>query len=278
MRWIDLSNYSPNEEWLNDAKAVTEELMNAKSSKERNDIIKKNESLWGKLKAELVKQFYGKCWYSEAKELVSDYHVDHFRPKNNVKNFETKKDERDGYWWLAFDWRNYRISGSICNSPHKREDQGISGKWDYFPLKEGSPVASSPKHDLNDELIYLLDPTDPDDPALLTFDESGFPRAASKDGTWEYERAYVTIKLLHLDYRPLVDERIVIWNECNRLINNAANEMENFKDVPSVTSKSRIKDIFRTLRNMVHPSAELSSTARACLLNSEYEWAKNIAS
>lgn len=234
--------------------------------------------MWNKLKPELEKLFYNKCWYSEAREIVSDYHVDHFRPKNNVKNYKTNKDERQGYWWLAFDWKNYRICGSICNCSHKRKDTGISGKWDYFPLKDGSPIASTPKHNLSDEIIYLLDPTDPDDSALLTFDESGLPRPASQKSTWEYERATVTIKILHLDYGPLVDERVKIWNECKRLINKAANEMEEYKDIPSPTSKAKLKEIFNKLRQMSHPSSELSSTARACLLNSEYEWVKNLAS
>jgi len=75
--------------------------------------------------------------------------------------------ERDGYWWLAFDWRNYRISGAIGNRPNRGEDDEIRGKADYFPLREGSPVATGPECNLRDELIYFLDPTDANDPLLL---------------------------------------------------------------------------------------------------------------
>ena len=81
-----------------------------------------------------------KCWYSEAPDAVSDWHVDHFRPKK--RTLDEDKTEHEGYHWLAFDWRNYRIAGSYTNSPH-RDGQGVTrGKWDYFPLANGSVRAN----------------------------------------------------------------------------------------------------------------------------------------
>lgn len=276
MRYIDIESNPPSVEWVEKAERLTQQLVGASSNKERKRIIDKSTSHWKDFKSKLSELSHGKCWYSEAREIVSDYHVDHFRPKGRALQLD--KTERDGYWWLAFDWRNYRLSGSICNSPHGGADKHTHGKWDYFPLKAGSSCATSPSHDLSDELFYLLDPTDPDDPSLLTFDETGKPVPAADDDTWEYERASVTIDLLHLEYTPLVNERKKVWNKCIRLINEAQNKMREQAQRTSVTTKARIKHIFMELREMIASEAELSSVAQSCLLSSGYKWARKIVS
>lgn len=243
---ININDEKPPEKWCREAKSVTEQLKSSNTPEERKKLIKSNEKLWGKLKCWLLELSHGKCWYSEAKEIFSHYHVDHFRPKER-------------YWWLAFDWRNYRISGGVGNIR-----KGI-----YFPLREGSFVATGPGCDLRDEIIYLLDLTDPNDVFLLTFDESGFSKPAAFEGTWEHERVEVTIKLLHLDFPPLVDERKRIWTKCLRLISRAENLM---RKKPSATRNADLKNILRELREMISVEAELSSTARACLLSSGISW------
>ena len=71
----------------------------------------------------LLEKFGEKCWYSEAADSVSPIHVDHYRPKSSVED-DASKEKSEGYWWLAFDWTNYRISGHVINSK----------KGNYFPL------------------------------------------------------------------------------------------------------------------------------------------------
>ncbi|MTJ51968.1 hypothetical protein FJR38_04410 [Anabaena sp. UHCC 0253] len=102
-------------EWLEEAEKITCQLKSAISEDERKKIIEKNEGHWRKdiFRNWLIDQFYRKCWYSEAKESVSSYHVDHFRPKGRAKELDGSS--RDGYWWLAFEWHNYRISGELLN-------------------------------------------------------------------------------------------------------------------------------------------------------------------
>ncbi|MFZ3167879.1 MAG: hypothetical protein WA130_09720 [Candidatus Methanoperedens sp.] len=269
MIYINITDERPPPEWCSKADQLTTELKQKATDEERKDFINHNKTVWAEF--ELVdwlrRRSHGKCWYSESRDIFSFIDVDHFRPKNKVKRV-TGTIEPIGYWWLAFDWRNYRLCGNVGN-----RRKGIK-----FPLKEGSPVACSPEHDLNDELHYLLDPTDPNDPPLLTFDISGFPRPAVTEGTWEFERVTKTIKILRLDYERLVDARIMIWNICKRKIDQIYNEMQYENGCISVGAKNRIKDLQKELRNMASPSSELSATAKACLLNSEHIWARNLAS
>jgi hypothetical protein len=242
------------------------------SSEDRRRFIKKNRSLWSELKSWLLDLSFGKCWYSEAREIVSDYDVDHFRPKNAAKNLNGT--ERNGYWWLAFNYKNFRVVGTICNRLHNDENDELRGKGDFFPLSENCSPARSPDDDLDDELIYLLDPTNRDDPLLLTFDETGYPRPTASEGTWNHKRAITTIKLLYLDFRPLVDERKKIWTKCNILVNQAQNIM---KERESVSRDRRLREILGDLRDMTSPKAELSGTARACLRSCGLDWAKALA-
>src|SRR5687768_17617826 len=62
------------------------------------------QKIWRDLDQPLKTLTNGKCWYSESKNPMSDKNVDHFRPKNSV----VEDAAHEGYWWLAFDWKNYR--------------------------------------------------------------------------------------------------------------------------------------------------------------------------
>jgi hypothetical protein len=273
MRYINIEDKSPSAEWCEKAEQKTEQLKRLSSSEERKDFIG-NNNIWGDLKAWLLQLSHGKCWYSEAKEIFSDYDVDHFRPKLRAKDLDGT--EREGYWWLAFDWKNYRICGSIGNRPHSDKENELRGKADYFPLKKESPIAEDYTCDICDEIICILDPTNPVDPPLLTFDETGYPQPAVHEGSWGYDRAKVTIKLLYLDYPPLVDERKRIWTKCILLINRAQRIMEELNKSQSVTKKTELEQTLKKLIETTSEKAPLSSTARACLLSSGLDWAKNI--
>lgn len=276
MRHVNLENKTPPEDWCRKAEELTSKLQDSTDTEERKKIIDEH-TLWSdsEFKKWLRGLFYDKCWYSEAREVYSFYDVDHFRPKKRVKNLDGT--EREGYWWLTYDWKNYRICGNISNRPNRDENGETRGKSDYFPLKEDSPIANSPSCDIRDENPYLLDPTDPDDPLLLTFNESGKPTPASLEGLWEYIRAEETIRILHLDYPPLVDERKKIWIKCNLLITEIENLMLSKMETTSAYNDAALKLKMADLRDMASEEAELSSTAKACLLSSGRRWAMNLA-
>lgn len=120
MIFIDYKNNPPSEELIEEGKELTQQLLALPEDK-RKEFIEQNKSYWGKLKDHLASLSYGKCWYTEAHDIASVYHVDHFRPKNETKKL--KKDCRietdnndEAYWWLAFAWENYRLSGNIPNT------------------------------------------------------------------------------------------------------------------------------------------------------------------
>ena len=273
---INIDGKRPSDEWCKKAEEITEKLKELNDHDERKKLIKKNSGMWKELKSWLTELSYNKCWYSEAKEIVSDYHVDHFRPKNRAKELDGTP--REGYWWLAFDWSNYRIAGAICNSLHCSADGDTQGKADFFPLKDGSPVAISPTCNLEDEVIYFLDPTNPNDPSLLTFDESGYPQPAARKGTWEHERAKESIKHFHLDFFQLVDARKIICNNCKRSIDVAEKLISAKNKNPSADIDYALKCELMRLREMVSRETALSSTARAYLLSSGRSWARDLVS
>src|SRR5882724_5509637 len=99
--------------------------------KARHQAINKKSSVWRAAEEALRLASYNKCWYCESLQERSDKPVDHFRPKNNV--IEAKG--HPGYWWLAFDWKNYRYSCTYCNSKRRDVDGGTEGgKQDHFPI------------------------------------------------------------------------------------------------------------------------------------------------
>lgn len=267
MRYINIEDKIPPENWCEKAKKLTEKLMNARTPEERKNIIDKN-NLWNdpEIKNWLLELSHYKCWYSEAKEIYSLYDVDHFRPKKRAKQLDGT--EREGYWWLTFDWKNYRISGNIGNRLYTDKEGVKGGKGDYFPLRPETSAATTPSFDVEDEITYMLDPTDPLDPLLLTFLEDGkaYPAVLNKD-SWAYERAETTIKILHLNYFLLRDERVIVWQMCNRLTTDIDKLIEEQNSISSATKNEKIRTKIKQLRKMISEEAELSSTARACLLN-----------
>jgi len=200
------------------------------------------------------------CWYSEAKALSSDFHVDHFRPKGRALQLDDT--ERTGYWWLAFDWRNYRLAGSYPNSAHKDDDGNVRGKQDYFPLRNLDNAATDPKASLEDEEPYFIDPTIEEDVILISFDETGSVRVNTTDD-WEKSRVRVSVKYYYLDNPELKDARKQVWNQCKRTIQNCGTLLR-YSNVDTDLAEVLRKE-YQELRDLVCSCWELAGTARACV-------------
>ena len=114
---INLEGKEPPAAWLKKAHRLITGLEKITDPAKRAKFIDRHSDLWSELKPWLSELSHGKCWYSEAKEIYSFYDVDHFRPKNRAKQLDDT--EREGYWWLAFDWHNYRLCGGIGNRPNR---------------------------------------------------------------------------------------------------------------------------------------------------------------
>ena len=279
MRYINIKYQNPPNAWLEKAEEFTSILLYLYHDDEASidDIlyfIDKNE-IWKELKQWLSDISHGKCWYSEAREIFSDYDVDHFRPKKRARQFDGT--QRVGYWWLAFDWKNYRLSGNIGNRPHTTVGGESRSKSDYFPLRDIKNVADNPDCELSDEEYLLLDPTDQYDTMIMTFDETGKPIPSDGNDILKIDRVKVTNKLLFLDYPALVDERKKVWMKCIKLIGEIETLMKRLESHPSPTINMTIRNRFEELINMKSEESELSSTTIACLLSSGRNWAIRLA-
>ena len=260
---IDMDGKSPPEQWVQRAKAVTEQINNAATLEERHEIIERNRALWGELKQWLLEQSHNKCWYTEARNDSSYFEVEHFRPK------KWKDNTFEGYWWLASEWTNYRVCGS---APNRK-------KGSFFPIHPDSARASSDRrHLVEDELNTLLDPTDPADPMLLSFDEDGtcVPTPGSKG--WEKERADVSINRYGLNSLPqLCEGRRKIWQECRCIIEKLKELHARNQKVPTASCWTSIKEKTKQLFSKLKPDQPFSAVARECLNASGYPWAQRIA-
>lgn len=246
---------APPADWLADAEAVSAMLTGATSEEERDALIDAHQRLWrdGRIRDWLIGLFHDKCWYSEAHESVSAYHVDHYRPKGRVTDVGRTKPEH-GYWWLAFQWQNYRICGQLINVK----------KNDVFPLVSGHRATSDAPDSLRLEAPALLDPTT-DDARLISFemDEDGC-RAVASGGADEEDRARVetTIEVIGLNRLDRLNrKRADVWEECReKLVSYEAASGE-----PSAMKQLQRALIIVDLKRRVSYESELSSVAEACV-------------
>ncbi len=257
MRYIPLHEKQPSPEWLAKADKVIQMIKNAPNSETRNEIIEKNSKIWGELKEWLLSLSDNKCWFSEARDCINYSEVEHFRPKTIAKDKNGKKHE--GYWWLAFDWENYRVCGDVVNKK----------KGSFFPLREGS-VRGSLSIDYRLEEPILLDPADPVDPTLLSFDFDGsaIPAAGIID-EWDLERVNYSIKRYNLNaHSVLVDQRKLVWTECWNAFLLYTAELEKYRKIRSPIAKQKVADAVQKIRSMLQADKEFSSVAHACLIRS----------
>lgn len=285
MRWIDFENKKPtdaipgwtpwsDDEWqswldksadllgkmatLNDAAvalraAGDQDGADAKIA-ERNKVIDDNGSHWGGLKRWLLALSYGKCWFSESKDIYSHYEVEHFRPKKVAKNL--RDGERDGYWWLAFEYSNFRICGNVGNRK--------KGGW--FPLQTGSLCSSYGHRCEESESRYLLDPTDPADVHLIAFDEEGKAIPAPGVSTWESRRVEISIDRLKLnEHEALAEARLAAWQTVSREIEGYLSAKNKCGSGCNPAANEKLRGHIRRIREMVRPEAPLSSVAHWCL-------------
>ena len=225
--------------------------------------LKKSErqAIWGDLKTCLAKLRNDKCWYSESKNPASDKNVDHFRPKSRV----AEDPDHEGYWWLAFTWRNYRYSSQWCNQRRIDVVNGTSGgKADGFPLCSGSFRARLESDDCELERPELLDPIDPNDWKILTFRQDGHATPAKQPGTIEYQRAEKSIEVYHLLCNELVKDRRVLAGRIQRMVQSLETLYPRITDPKLQTLyKHHEKELLRAIDQDAEYSAAALAYAKA---------------
>ena len=265
MRFVNVNSFSPQSAWLDRAKRAREEIEPLEPETRKSEINRRRQ-IWADLKDSLGQLSSKKCWYCESKEIRSDKHVDHYRPKNRVG--ENGCDDHHGYWWLAFDWRNFRYCCTYCNSPREDETTNtVGGKGDRFPLRDEMRRCYKPEDCLSDEQPNLLDPTEPADAALLWFDEDGSarPKTTVESAPWPYQRAKDSIAIYHLNHTDLKEARLAIANRCKRLVERGDDSWKEYAQ-GSLGSETKFKKTIEDLTEYISPNAEFSAAARSTVM------------
>lgn len=255
MRFINLNGRRPNQKWLRKAQRLLVELNAAADDTGRKQVIDANQDVWKELLPWLRKITKGKCWFSESRGACQYWEVEHFRPKGAARNLDGTE-RAEGYWWLAFEWGNFRLCGGVSNRK----------KGCFFPLRTGTPIATSANRNIDDEDPHLLDPTKQEDPPLLTFNRNGDVNPTPNMTTWDTERATVSIGRYKLqEHEEFVEARRDTWAKCELEINRCRNLLNDESQNPTATNRQKIRAQMEKLREMGDFYSEFSAVANDCL-------------
>ncbi|HAT3919747.1 MULTISPECIES: hypothetical protein [Enterobacteriaceae] len=249
MRWIckDEIEECLTQAWKDMAEQANAELIAAPDEEARKAILRRvaSSNIWREFYKLLPEPLKRKCWYCEAEEIRSDMPVDHFRPKNKVEDDK----QHDGYWWLAFDWQNYRCACTFCNSRRVFDDTE-GGKACRFPLENPDERAFVPadQDKLNNERPYFLDPFNPDDEKLLWFDNDGLPLAKPSATVEQQTKVQNSIEIFHLHESRIVRARNIVRLEVER-------------QVRKIKTNDNVQEAKAKLRRMVRDTEKLSRAA-----------------
>ena len=180
---------------------------------------------WSDIKPVYVQIQRGKCAYCERRiasgprlrKALYDFDVEHFRPKNRVEAWPTKRlaeerrlrydvevstgTPRVGYYLLSHEPLNYLVACKPCNS-------GL--KANYFPVASQHNLSGETPSAWAEEWPYLIHPLAglDDDPEDLIAFHGVLPQQVELDSALhDHWRARITIDFFHLDHESLVRER-----------------------------------------------------------------------
>lgn len=219
IRMIHIDFKPPNtkiwKDWVRDCELKTETELNVQGSKDPYSVIiedlYKRDSVRKTVFFSTKGSFRGKCAFCQI-SLESHFpDIEHFRPKKGVtdendKIIEIQDDsggyrKHQGYYWLAYDWKNLLPSCNKCNRP---TSEGKMGKRNRFPV--AGTHATGPDDSLEAEDAYLLHPIYDHPEDHLTVD------LEKDDAEWMLipttRRGEMTIEILSLNRRSdLREER-----------------------------------------------------------------------
>jgi hypothetical protein len=274
VRYIDLHgsggpvdiNGAADSAWLADAQALVQRLIAAPDKATRDALIDASVAVWGRLREWLLTLSHDKCWYSEARDLFSVLEVEHYRPKKRCKR-APRGMTGDGYWWLAFEWSNYRLCGKVGNAK----------KGDFFPLAAGSPTAAHNGLSILNEIPLLLDPACPGDPDLLSFNEDGACGPHADADQFTELRVTTTTARLNLNQGRIKKARQRVWARCWQLIEDCRTLAQQLNQAAGPADRERLNEKKEELRRMVRPESEFSAVAKNCLVKSNIGWVRTLA-
>lgn len=140
---------------------------------------------------------HGICCYCESYyESTTFGDVEHYRPKGYFQQHKGDKQNRPGYYWLAYKWDNLMYACEKCNRIYKKN---------YFPLKDPSKRFDKDLRNISQEEPLLINPYEEKNPERhLTFDENRI-KPLTDEGK-------ASIEYYGLDREELDESRLQIYN------------------------------------------------------------------
>lgn len=256
--------------WLGRVKEANVELNKNKSVVEHHAYIEQHKSLWADddLKNWLLSLSKDKCWYTEVKHGADYPEVEHFRPKKSAKDENSVVISGAGYYWLAFNLTNYRISKPMPNRK----------KGTFFPIADEEKRALTSKDCHIDERPWFLDPLSPRDHLLLSFNDNG--KAVPEYGTTRFQKNRVVFTVNHfgLNHGLLNRRRKEVWKTIRQLFNQYSRLTAEAERTGSLRTETRAEEALEKIAERIKSSSEFSSVAKAALKKTGDPMAINIAS
>lgn len=193
------------------------ELMALTTGAQRTLFLSKKTG-WNLLKTWLSKYSGQKCWYCEYKSPRATFDVDHFRPKLGLTVDGKEITSHLGYYWLAYEWSNFRLSCQRCNRPEKDESETLRGKSQEFPLQNEADRCNTHTASIETESPRFLDPCTQSDCDLLAHCIDGEVKPLAPTGSWEYVRARYTIDQLGFNQWNTPEDKRSAWQTISILI------------------------------------------------------------
>ncbi len=198
-----------------------------------------------------------KCWYSEANLVMSDAHIDHFRPKAMIVPFSLNGKtynhnvncSASGYDWLANDYTNYRYSSAYSN-----RKTGKGGKGNYFPLANN--LYGSQQTGVLMEVPLLIDPQVKSDVNLMSVDING-EVICTTSNTTDNERVEISKVVYNLINPDLIEGRKKVWQDISQKIDMSNNASEDM--------------LLYNLQEAIDIRTPYSATAIACIISHSAE-------
>lgn len=230
------------------------------SQTDRSAYFRKHRS-WNVLKKWLSNKSNRKCWYCECKSPRAPFDVDHFRPKAGITVDDSALAGHTGYYWLAYDWKNFRLSCQRCNRPEHADDGTLCGKANEFPVRHESKRSKKGADSLSAEEPRFLDPCKKTDCGLLAHPLSGEVKPSAKPNSWNFIRADYTITRLGFNQWNTPELRRKSWLILDLLIQKVGEDQQ---------VKNRIKEY-------LSDDQEYSSYFRAAIgTHRDKPWVKSL--
>jgi len=264
MRYIDLDllvGDSRAQPLIDAAEAARQEILLEADPDRRQQLIEAHHSRWVAFRPEFQRLFGNKCWYVECKNPGTDDDIDHYRPKGRIAEDPT----HGGYWWEALNWKNFRLSCHRANRLRGNPETGSThGKGDHFPLIREEDRWRGPHDYPFLERPALLDPTDPADPPLLSFDIDGSTAIAPQyEGNAEAVKRVEESRIyLHLDWPAFKEDRQALYRAVYTRVNDGDEANTRFTR-GEIGAKGDLKSAARDLIRLAGEKEPYSKAAQA---------------